>query len=136
MILFSQIAFVRYLSQIPVMGPFPFEARRLKFQPFSCFHCIPVFEQLSKWVQYTGGLIPRCMNLEGWLLSLLLLNEGFKSVLSIRQAYRKLVGAKDFTLSVKKWCSKYVIKMIWDHLDYIQMDEDQGESEFLSYEKF
>ena len=28
-------------------GPFPFEVRRLKFQPVSCLHCIAVFEQLS-----------------------------------------------------------------------------------------
>ena len=37
----------RVLRKKPFMGPFPFEIRRLKFQPVSCLHCIAVFEQLS-----------------------------------------------------------------------------------------
>ena len=38
------------IQRKPVLGPFPFEARRLKFQPVSCLHCIAVFEQLSEGV--------------------------------------------------------------------------------------
>ena len=37
---------VRYSINL-IMGPFPFEIRRLKFQSVSCLHCIAVFEQLS-----------------------------------------------------------------------------------------
>ena len=35
-------------SKYFTMGLFPFEVRRLQFQPVSCLHCIAVFEQLSK----------------------------------------------------------------------------------------
>ena len=27
-----------------ILGPFPFQVRRLKFQPVSCLHCIAVFK--------------------------------------------------------------------------------------------
>ena len=40
--------------------------------------------------------------------------EDFKSVLSIRQASRKLVGAKVFTRSVKKSCSKLGMKKCYE----------------------
>ena len=80
----------------------------------SCFYCIVVFEQLSKWVLYKGGLIEKCMYLDGRFLTLLMLNEDFKSILCIRQAFRKSVCAKVYTRYIEKWSSNFVRKTCYE----------------------